>query len=54
MLIKLASVRRQDGHDLRQLAKVVAEKGQKSIYVVSEILERRPSGGGTGHGPAHG
>ena len=54
MLIKLASVRRQDGHDLRRLAKLVAEKGQKSIYVVSEILERRPSGGGTGDGSAHG
>jgi PTS system mannose-specific IIA component len=52
MLIKLAGVRRQDGQDLRQVAKVVAEKGQKSIYVVSEILERRP-GSGT-HGPAHG
>jgi PTS system mannose-specific IIA component len=49
MLIKLASVRRQSGQPLRQLARVVAEKGQKSIYVVSEILERRPSGSG-GHG----
>jgi PTS system mannose-specific IIA component len=49
MLIKLASVRRQTGQPLRQLARVVAEKGQKSIYVVSEILERRPSGSG-GHG----
>jgi PTS system mannose-specific IIA component len=42
MLIKLASLRRQEGHALRQLAAIVAEKGQKSIYVVSEILERRP------------
>jgi len=42
MLIKLASLRRQEGHTLRQLAAIVAEKGQKSIYVVSEILERRP------------
>lgn len=49
MLIKLASVRRQSGQPLRQLARVVAEKGQKSIYVVSEILERRPAGSG-GHG----
>ncbi|HNX51051.1 MAG TPA: hypothetical protein PLS53_09335 [Thermoanaerobaculaceae bacterium] len=49
MLIKVASVRRQSGQPLRQLARVVADKGQKSIYVVSEILERRPSGGG-GHG----
>ncbi len=49
MLIKLAGVRRQNGHSLRQLAKVVAEKGQKSIYVVSEILDRRPGGS---HGPA--
>jgi PTS system mannose-specific IIA component len=54
MLIKLASVRRQNDQDLRRLAKLVAEKGQKSIYVVSEILERRPGGGGTGDGPAHG
>jgi PTS system mannose-specific IIA component len=54
MLIKLASTRRQQDHDLRQLAKVVAEKGQKSIYVVSEILERRPGGTGRGDGPAHG
>jgi len=52
MLIKLASLRRQEGHDLRHLAKVVAEKGQKSIYVVSEILARRPVSGG--HGPAQG
>jgi PTS system mannose-specific IIA component len=42
MLIKLAGLRRQEGHTLRQLAAMVAEKGQKSIYVVSEILERRP------------
>ncbi|MCU0292405.1 MAG: hypothetical protein MUF10_10535 [Thermoanaerobaculaceae bacterium] len=49
MLIKLASVRRQSGQPLRQLARIVAEKGQKSIYVVSEILERRPAGSG-GHG----
>jgi PTS system mannose-specific IIA component len=42
MLIKLAGLRRQEGHTLRQLAAIVAEKGQKSIYVVSEILERRP------------
>ena len=54
MLIKLASTRRQQDHDLRRLAKVVAEKGQKSIYVVSEILERRPGGTGRGDGPAHG
>ncbi|HPW56029.1 MAG: hypothetical protein KA072_11365 [Thermoanaerobaculaceae bacterium] len=51
MLIKLASVRRQNGTSLRQLARVVADKGQKSIYVVSEILERRPWKGGA-HGPA--
>ena len=51
MLIKLASVRRQNSHTLRQLARLVAEKGQKSIYVVSEILDRRPGGGA--HGPAH-
>ncbi len=48
MLIKLAGVRRHDGQTLRELAKVVAEKGQKSIYVVSEILERRPGSGGHG------
>lgn len=51
MVIKLAGVRRLDGQTLRQLAKVVADKGQKSIYVVSEILERRPGGGG--HGASH-
>jgi len=42
MVIKLAGLRRQEGQTLRQLAAIVAEKGQKSIYVVSEILERRP------------
>ena len=50
MVIKLAGVRRLEGQTLRQLAKIVAEKGQKSIYVVSEILDRRP-GSGT-HGSA--
>lgn len=50
MLIKVASVRRQSGQALRQLARVVADKGQKSIYVVSEILDRRPAGGGGAHG----
>jgi len=54
MLIKVASTRRQEDHDLRRLAKVVAEKGQKSIYVVSEILERRPGPAGRGNGPARG
>ena len=48
MLIKLATLRRQEGESLRALARVVAEKGQKSIYVVSDILARRP--GGTSHG----
>jgi mannose PTS system EIIA component len=52
MLIKLAGVRRSNDLTLRQLAKQVAEKGQKSIYVASEILERRP--GGRGHGQSHG
>lgn len=51
MLIKLASVRRQNNNTLRQLARLVADKGQKSIYVVSEILERRPGGSGA-HGAA--
>lgn len=50
MLIKLASLRRQEGESLGALARMVAEKGQKSIYVVSDILARRP--GGTTHGPA--
>lgn len=49
MLIKLASARRQSSFTLRQLARLVADKGQKSIYVVSEILERRPGGSGS-HG----
>jgi PTS system mannose-specific IIA component len=54
MLIKLAGARRQaDAIGLRELARIVAEKGQKSIYVVSEILERRP-GGGKSNGAAHG
>jgi PTS system mannose-specific IIA component len=48
MMIKLAGVRRQKGQNLRDLARVVAEKGQKSIYVVSEILQRRPGGSGDG------
>ena len=52
MLIKLASVRRSNSQPLRELAHVVAEKGQKSIYVVSEILAQRP--GARGDGPAHG
>jgi len=51
MLIKLASSRRQEGMELRQLARTVAEKGQKSIYVVSEILARRPAR--DSDGPAH-
>lgn len=42
MLIKVAGVRRQVGGSLRQVARAVAEKGQKSIYVVSDILDRRP------------
>jgi mannose PTS system EIIA component len=54
MLIKLAGARRQaDTIGLRELARIVAEKGQKSIYVVSEILERRP-GGGKNNGATHG
>ncbi len=44
MLIKLAGLRQQDDQTLHELARVVAEKGQKSIYVVSEILARRPTG----------
>ncbi len=48
MLIKLATLRRQEGESLGALARVVAEKGQKSIYVVSDILARRP--GGQAHG----
>jgi PTS system mannose-specific IIA component len=51
MLIKLASVRRSNSQPLRELARVVAEKGQKSIYVVSEILAHRP--GARGDDPAH-
>lgn len=50
MMIKLAGVRRSSGQDLKTVARLVAEKGQKSIYVVSEILDRRP--GGVGNGPA--
>jgi PTS system mannose-specific IIA component len=52
MLIKLAGVRRQEPQPLRQLARLVAEKGQKSIYVVSEILEKRPASGT--NAPSHG
>jgi mannose PTS system EIIA component len=52
MLIKLAGVRRGNGQPLRELARLVAEKGQKSIYVVSEILSHRP--GNRSDGPAHG
>lgn len=48
MMIKLAGVRRVSGQSLKAVAKTVAEKGQKSIYVVSEILERRPGGGSDG------
>lgn len=53
MVIKLAGARRQDGRTLRELARIVADKGQKSIYVVSEILERRPAAG-RGNGADHG
>ncbi len=52
MLIKLAGVRRTNGQTLRELARMVAEKGQKSIYVVSEILAHRP--GTRTDGPNHG
>jgi PTS system mannose-specific IIA component len=52
MLIKLAGVRRTNGQPLRELARLVAEKGQKSIYVVSEILAHRP--GTRNDGSAHG
>jgi mannose PTS system EIIA component len=52
MLIKLASVRRNSRAPLREVARVIAEKGQKSIYVVSEILAHRP--GARTDGPAHG
>lgn len=52
MLIKLAGLRKGDTSTLRDVAKLVAEKGQKSIYVVSEILAHRP--GTREHGPAHG
>ncbi len=52
MLIKLAGVRRLNGQPLRELARLVAEKGQKSIYVVSEILSHRP--GARSDGPARG
>jgi len=49
MLIKVAGIRRQGGLTLRELARQVAEKGQKSIYVASEILEKRPLTGSHGH-----
>lgn len=49
MLIKLAGIRRQAAMSLRELARMVAEKGQKSIYVASEILEKRPVARGNGH-----
>lgn len=49
MLIKLAGIRRQTELGLRQLARLVAEKGQKSIYVASEILARRPGSRDHGH-----
>jgi PTS system mannose-specific IIA component len=52
MLIKLAGMRRQTELGLRQLAKLVADKGQKSIYVASEILARRP--GSRNHGQSQG
>jgi mannose PTS system EIIA component len=52
MLIKLAGVRRSSSQPLRELARLVAEKGQKSIYVVSEILSHRP--GTRTDGSAHG
>jgi PTS system mannose-specific IIA component len=46
MLVKLASLRASSGLTLKALARAVAEKGQKSIYVVSDVLERK--GGQTG------
>ncbi|BCW93507.1 hypothetical protein EG19_01765 [Thermoanaerobaculum aquaticum] len=41
MLVKLASLRREQNWTLKALARAVAEKGQKSIYVVSEVLEHK-------------
>lgn len=41
MVVKLASLRREQSWTLKALARAVAEKGQKSIYVVSEVLERK-------------
>lgn len=41
MVVKLASLRREPSWTLKALARAVAEKGQKSIYVVSEVLERK-------------
>jgi hypothetical protein len=46
MLVKLASLRASSELTLKALARAVAEKGQKSIYVVSDVLERK--GGQTG------
>ncbi|MCS7183243.1 MAG: hypothetical protein NZ869_09080, partial [Thermoanaerobaculum sp.] len=48
MVVKVASLRREPQLTLKALARAVAEKGQKSIYVVSEVLERK--GGQSGEG----
>jgi PTS system mannose-specific IIA component len=41
MVVKLASLRQSSDLPLKALARAVAEKGQKSIYVVSDVLERK-------------
>ncbi len=52
MVVKLGSLRRDSSWTLKALARAVAEKGQKSIYVVSEVLERK--GGKTGEAGTNG
>ncbi len=48
MLVKLAALRHGSDLTLKAVARAVAEKGQKSIYVVSDVLESK--GGRSGEG----
>lgn len=41
MLVKLAALRHGSDLTLKAVARAVAEKGQKSIYVVSDVLESK-------------
>ncbi len=43
MLIKLSTLR---AGDLLEVARVIRDQGKNAIYVASEVLQKRPAGGG--------